>query len=83
MQREVGTILGEISEDEVNQGRPMLSAVVVSVNSHLPGKGFYGLAQALGLLDNDCGDEEKLRFWRSHLEEVYREWRRDPYPEPG
>ena len=30
MGREVGKILGEISEDELNQGRPMLSAIAVA-----------------------------------------------------
>ncbi len=39
MQRETGQILGEISEDEVEADRPMLSAVAVGKNGR-PGRGF-------------------------------------------
>jgi hypothetical protein len=46
---ETGQILGEISEDEVANGRPMLSALAVGVNSH-PGGGFFSLAKQLGNL---------------------------------
>ena len=49
MGKEVGWILGEISEDEVSAGRPMLSAVAVSVTGKA-GPGFYGLAAQLGRL---------------------------------
>lgn len=40
MGREIGQVLGEIAEDEVNSGRPMLSAVAVNVQGK-PGPGFY------------------------------------------
>ena len=46
MAREVGLILGEISEDEVNNGRPMLSAVAVSKDGR-SSEGFFGLAESL------------------------------------
>lgn len=46
MGKEVGQILGEISEDEVRAGRPMLSAVAVGVNGKA-GPGFFGLAREL------------------------------------
>src|SRR3972149_8350236 len=49
MAREVGQVLGEISEDEHNAGRPMLSAVAVSVKGY-PGEGFFALARRLGSL---------------------------------
>ena len=38
MGREIGLVLGEIAEDEVTAGRPMLSAVAVSVSGR-PGPG--------------------------------------------
>src|SRR5437879_3293679 len=44
MGKEIGHILGEISEDEVKGGRPMLSAVAVSVNGKA-GSGFFALAK--------------------------------------
>jgi hypothetical protein len=52
MGRETGYILGEISEDEVNANRPMLSAVAVGVNGK-PGPGFFSFAQQLSLLDSN------------------------------
>ncbi len=81
MQSQVGWILGEISEDEVNQGRPMLSAVVVGVNSGEPGEGFFTLAKQLGLLQDET-KEGRLHFWREQRDAVYKTWRREPYPKP-
>ena len=48
---QVGKVLGEISEDEVANGRPMLSAIVVSKDDMLPGKGFFKLGQQLHQVD--------------------------------
>jgi hypothetical protein len=36
---QVGRVLDEINQDEVADGRPMLSAIVVSKDTMLPGKG--------------------------------------------
>lgn len=44
----VGELLGNISENEVSLGRPMLSAIVVGVNGQ-PGSGFIPYAKELGL----------------------------------
>ena len=74
MGKEVGQILGEISEDELNQGRPMLSAVVVGV-SGLPGSGFFELARGLGKLKIDSNADEH-RFWEEEKATVHAEWRR-------
>jgi hypothetical protein len=73
MGAETGQILGEISEDEVNAGRPMLSAVAVAVSGK-PGPGFFGLAMDLGRFSARPGDEEN--FWRQELQAVYETWRR-------
>jgi hypothetical protein len=75
MGAETGQILGEICEDEVIAGRPMLSAVAVGVSGK-PGPGFYELARQLGRLKS-TGDD--LAFWRSELEASYEAWRR-PLP---
>ena len=71
MQKRVGTILGEISRDEHANGRSMLSAVAVGVDGK-PGKGFYGLARELGVLNT--GDDE-LAFWESERKAVYNIWK--------
>ena len=72
MGREVGHILGEISEDEVGSGRDMLSAVAVGVNDS-PGPGFFALARALGRLGQEG---EERRFWEAERDAAYATWRR-------
>jgi hypothetical protein len=68
--KETGQVLGDISEDEHRAGRPMLSALAVSVNGK-PGPGFAGLALDLGLIASEADWE---RFWRKQCEEVYKLW---------
>ena len=46
MGTEIGHILGEISEDEHELGRPMLSAVAVGV-AGMPGDGFFCVCKEL------------------------------------
>lgn len=78
MSREVGMMLGEISEDEVSHGRPMLSALAIKV-SGTPGKGFFGLARSLGRLTSEDKAEEKA-FWEQEREAVYKAWAREFKP---
>ena len=75
MAKEVGRVLGEISEDEVAAGRPMLSSVAVSVDGK-PGPGFYDLACKLGRL---LPTQDELAFWRKECEASYAAWKR-PLP---
>ena len=75
MGREVGHILGEISEDEFQAGRPMLSAVAVNVNGK-PGPGFFTLARGLG---RPCREDEEQAFWVAERDATYVAWRR-PLP---
>ena len=75
MGTETGRILGEFSEDELGQGRPMLSAIAVGVSGQ-PGQGFFGLAEGLGKLAEGATDEEKRRFWEEERDAVYETWQR-------
>ena len=75
MAKETGQILGEISEDEFNAGRPMLSAIAVGVSGK-PGPGFYAFAEDLGKLTGAPG-EDKQRFWEEEKAAVYAEWKRE------
>jgi hypothetical protein len=75
MGSETGQILGEIVEDEVQAGRPMLSAVVVGVSGK-PGPGFYTLARALGRMHDG---EDDLMVWEREREAAYAAWKR-PLP---
>ena len=78
MGKEVGWILGEISEDEVRAGRPMLSAVAVGVNGKA-GSGFFGLARDSGRLDQN---KDESAFWKEELRAAYSAWRRPLPPWP-
>ena len=72
MAREVGQVLGEISEDEHRAGRPMLSAVAIATKGP-PGEGFFSLANRLGKYSGSTLDDE-LSFWEHERDEVYRVW---------
>jgi hypothetical protein len=67
----VGELLGNISENEVSLGRPMLSAIVVGVNGK-PGSGFIPYAKELGLFKD--GDDEDT-FWQKECQKIYEEWK--------
>jgi hypothetical protein len=75
MGAQVGHMLGEISEDEIHLGRPMLSAVAVNVRGR-PGPGFYVWARALGKLDSASSEDEK-QFWQAELKAVYDTWQKE------
>ena len=74
MGHEVGWILGEISEDEVAAGRPMLSSVAVDVRGRV-GDGFFSLARQLGRFSE--GNEKQLL--ERERAATYDAWRR-PLP---
>ena len=74
MQQQVGQVLGEISEDEHLQGRPMLSAIVTSVSGQ-PSIGFFNLAKDLNLLEDDTA-EGRRRFLEQQRRAIYGTWRR-------
>jgi len=73
MANEIGHITGEINEYEHRHGRPMLSAVVVTKDTGMPGGGFFVLASSLGKFNGDS-EQEKRTFLESELEEVYNTW---------
>lgn len=70
MGKETGQMLGEISEEEVRCGRPMLSAVVVGTSGY-PGNGFYGLAHKLRKIRSAS---KNVRFWEEERDRVYDTW---------
>jgi len=75
MGKELGYILGEISQEEHLRGRPMLSALAVGSNG-LPGKGFFVLAKSLGYHYENT-TKEKRSFWEEMKKKVYRTWQRE------
>jgi hypothetical protein len=73
MGAEIGALIGEISEDEVNLGRPMLSALVINVKGS-PGPGFYGWAEDLGKLKGGESKADQRNFWEAEKKAVYETW---------
>lgn len=72
MGAQVGQVLGEISEDEIKAGRPMLSALAVGTTGK-PGPGFITWAQTLGRVPTG---ESTQAFWNNEREAVYQAWKR-------
>lgn len=75
MARQVGEVLGEISEDELRCGRPMLSALAVGATGEIS-DGFYQWAVTLGALQ-DASQQGKERFLSSTRKDLYETWRED------
>lgn len=69
MARQIGLVLGEISEDEVGHGRPMLSAVAVGASGE-PGPGFYTAAKDLGRALTDAARLPEPRVASDFVGEV-------------
>jgi hypothetical protein len=67
----IGQLLGEISQGEVEKGRPMLSAIVINTQG-TPGPGFFELAKDLGKIKD--GDDQK-KFWQTERQSIYETWK--------
>jgi len=70
MGKVVGELVGLVSKNELEQGRPMMSAIVVSVSGR-PGDGFFDWARELGQLSEN---EDKESFWIAECKRIYKEW---------
>jgi hypothetical protein len=68
---QIGELLGTISGNEKQQGRPMLSSIAVGTSGK-PGEGYITWAKRLGFLKE--GDDEQA-FWENECKKVYEEWK--------
>jgi hypothetical protein len=66
---ELSQMLRAVSLHEHQQGRPLLSAVVVSQDTGIPGSGFFTLLRSLGVYGSD---EHSL--FRQELQRVHDHW---------
>jgi len=78
MGRVTSGLAGLIAQNEVENGRPMLGAIVVNSATRRPGNGFYRLAAELGRFTGKT-EEEKLAFWKAEKQTVYDTWAEDFY----
>jgi hypothetical protein len=63
-------ILGQLSVDEHEAGRPLLSVLVVHKTGDMqPGNGFFELAQALGRNTSDID-----KAWIEEVRKVFQHW---------
>ncbi|MEW5980543.1 MAG: hypothetical protein AB1898_32560 [Acidobacteriota bacterium] len=70
---EIGRLLGEISTHEHNQGRPLLSVVVIHRDNNMPGQGFFELARDLNVYHG----RDDLLFFIEELRRVHEYWRQN------
>lgn len=63
--------LSDISRQEVASGRPMLSAVCVQEQDHLPGAGFLALGHELGLA---LPEEDEVTFAVRMIKDTHDYW---------
>jgi hypothetical protein len=71
---EVEQVLAQIAAHEHQNGRPLLTALVVTGKS-IPGNIFFSSARDLGLLTSSDPAEE-MRFWMAEEARVYDTWGR-------
>lgn len=67
----VGSILGEISKNELEHGRPFLSSIAVGVSGK-PGPGYFPWAKQLGIVKEDQDEET---FFTQECKKIYEEWK--------
>jgi hypothetical protein len=70
MSRALGLLLGAISEDEVEKGRPMLSALAVNFKGVISPY-FFKYARDIGKLT----DQDEAVFWENEKKAVYETWK--------
>lgn len=72
MGKRIGDILGAVSQNEVDHGRPMLSAIAVNTAGK-PSKGFFDLARLVGLINSEDPETERA-FVEAQKREIYKIW---------
>jgi hypothetical protein len=68
----VGTVLAEISQDEVLEGRPPLSAICVEKATGKPGPEFLRFIDPAKQLN----DQQRDGMWQYMRDEVFKAWRK-------
>ena len=67
----IADILDDISRSEHGSVRPLLSAVVIRIDTNIPGQGFFNLAKSLSL----PGADDDVQFWVKEVQRVHDHWR--------
>jgi hypothetical protein len=67
----VGKRLDDINRSEHEQGRPLLSVIVVHKRTTMPGEGFFMCARDLGRYEED---QDRAEFVKQEREAVFKAW---------
>lgn len=70
---QLGHLLGDISWNEVAEGRPMLSSVAIHAGDSIHGQGFFDLAEEIYDIDLRTSDE-RMVFGMDELNATYNYW---------
>lgn len=70
---QLGHLLGEISWNEVKEGRPMLSSVALHAGDFKQGQGFFDLAEVLYSISFSTEDE-KVKFGMEEMNKTHKFW---------
>jgi hypothetical protein len=70
----VGQVLDELNRREHDQGRPLISAIVVDAETEQPSEGFFKLAIDVGLT---LPSSDRRAFWEAERDRVWAfDWTR-------
>ena len=71
---QIGWLLGQVAAREWAEGRPLLSAVVVTAGTREPSHGFFELAVELGELQRGASAERRHEFWATEVGRCFARW---------
>lgn len=72
---EIARLLGEIAIHEHEQGRPMLTSLVIHKgDDNNPGEGFFSIAVDIGLYSGSRDQLERVTFWANQVRQVHNHW---------
>lgn len=70
---QLGHLLGEISWNEVKEGRPMLSSIALHAGDFKQGQGFFDLAEVLYSMSFP-NEDAKIKFGMEEMTKTHNLW---------
>ena len=70
---QIGWLLGQVAVAEWAEGRPLLSAIVISASTKRPSYGFYDLAMQLGEIPAGASSERQEEYWVVEVAKCFSE----------
>ncbi len=72
--QQLAHLLEEITTNEFNSGRPLLSVVVFSQNDNRPGNGFFEISGRLGVYTGGNNTNQQDIYFINELNKCYDYW---------